>query len=130
MRAHVNSIIKLMEELESLDFTMDFHLQLDLILQSLPESFGQTIVNFHMNKIECTLAELLNMLVTAQKAIQGNKGKETALIASSSGTKKKASKKGKAKISVVKPTGGVANNRGKAIVREDKGKGITIGDMP
>ena len=62
---HVNSMIRAIEELESLDFSMDFHLQLDLILQSLPESFGQTISNFHMNKIECTLAELLNMLTTS-----------------------------------------------------------------
>ena len=120
---HVNSMIRSIEELESLDFSMDYHLQLDLILQSLPESFGQTIANFHMNRIECTLAELLNMLVTAQKAFQGNKGKETALIASSSGTKKKANKKKKGKASVVRPTGGIAKKKGKAPVKEDKGKG-------
>ena len=63
--AYVNSMIRLMKELESLNFSMDFHLQVDTILQSLPDSFGQTIANFHMNKIECTLAELLNMLVMA-----------------------------------------------------------------
>ena len=121
---HVNSMIRAIEELESLDFSMDFHLQLDLILQSLPESFGQTIANFHMNKIECTLAELLNILTTAQKAIQGIKEKEVALVASSSGTKKKGNKKKKkGKTSVVKPTGGVAKNKGKAIVREDQSKG-------
>ena len=65
VEVHVNSMIKAIEELESLDFTMDSHLQLDMILQSLPESFRQTIANFHMNKIECTFAELLNILVTA-----------------------------------------------------------------
>ena len=102
---------------------MDFHLQVDMILQSLPESFRQTIANFHMNKIECTLAELLNMLVTAQKAIQGSKGKEVALIASSSWTKKKANKKNKGKTSIVKSKGGIAKNKGKATVRENKGKG-------
>ena len=37
---HVNSMIRSIEELESLDFSMDFHLQVDMILQSLPESFG------------------------------------------------------------------------------------------
>ena len=90
---HVNSMIRAIEELESLDFTMDFHLQVDIILQSIPKSFGQTIVNFHINKIECTLAELLNILMIAQKAIQGsNKGKEVALITTSSGTKKKGNK--------------------------------------
>ena len=127
--AHVNSMIRSIEELESLDFSMDFHLQTDLILQSLPESFGQTIANFHMNKIECTLAELLNMLVTAQKAIQGSKGKETALVASSSGTRKKANK-GKGKTNVVKPKGGIAKKKGKAPVKEDKGKGKKGGNKP
>ena len=29
---HVNSMIRAIEKLESLDFTMDFHLQLDMIL--------------------------------------------------------------------------------------------------
>ena len=77
---HVNSMIRLIEELESLDFSMDFHLQVDLILQSFPELFRQTIANSHMNKIECTLAELLNMLVTAQKAIQGSKGRKLHLL--------------------------------------------------
>ena len=92
---------------------MDFHLQLDLILQSLIESFWQTIANFHINKIECTLVELLNILMSAQKAIQGIKEKEMALVASSSGTKKKGNKKKKkkGKTSVVKPTGGVAKTK-------------------
>ena len=99
---HVNSMIRAIEELETLDFTMDSHLQLDMILQSLPESFGQTIANFHMNKIECTLAELLNILMTAQKALEGsNKGKEVVLIATSSGTNKKGNKKKKGKTRVV-----------------------------
>ena len=84
--AHVNFMIHSIEELQSLDFMMNAQLQIDLILQSLPESFGQTIANFHMNKIECTLAKLLNMLVTAQKSIHNEKGKEVTLIASSSRT--------------------------------------------
>ena len=102
---------------------MDFHLKLDLILQSLLESFGQTVANFHMNKIECTLVELLNMLVMAQKAIQRSKGKAVALIAYSNKTKKKGNKKKQGKINDVKPTGGIAKNKGKAHVREDQGKG-------
>ena len=119
-----NSMIRAIEKLDCLDFSTDFHLQLDWILLSLPKSFGQIITNFHMNKSECTLAELLCMLTTAQKAIQGIKEKEVALVASSSGTKKKGNKKKKkGKTSVVKPTGGVAKNKGKAIVREDQSKG-------
>ncbi|XP_073104801.1 uncharacterized protein [Elaeis guineensis] len=33
-----------------------------LILQSLPDSYGQFIMNYYMNKIDATLPELLNML--------------------------------------------------------------------
>ena len=122
--AHVNSMIRSIEELESLDFTMDAQLQTDLILQSLPDSFGQSITNFHMNKNECTLAELLNMLVTAQKAIHNEKRKDVALVASSSGTKKSKGNKGKkAKERVPKAKGGVKKNKGKKKVEnEDKGK--------
>ena len=114
-----NSMIRAIEKLDSLDFSTDFHLQLDWILLSLPKSFGQIITNFHINKSECTLAELLCMLTTAQKAIQGIKEMEVALIASSSGTMKKGNKKRKGKTSVVKPKGGVAKNKDKATVRED-----------
>ena len=66
--------------------------------------------------------KLLNILMTAQKAIEGSKGKETAFITSSSGTKKKANK-GKGKTNAVKPKGGIAKKKGKAPVKEDKGKG-------
>ena len=58
------------------------------------------------------------MLVTAQKAIQGSKGKEVALIAYSNKTKKKGNKKKKGKTSVVKPKDGIAKNKGKAIIKE------------
>ncbi len=47
---YVHKMIWLIEQLEDLDFNMDFQLQMDLILQSLPESFGNFITNFHMTK--------------------------------------------------------------------------------
>ena len=120
----MNSMIRTIEELESLDFTMDSHLQLDSILQYLPKSFGQTIANFNMNKIDCTLTELLNILVTAQKVLEGsNKRKKVVLIATSSGTKKKGNKKKKGKTRVVRPMGGIAKKKGKANVREEQSKG-------
>ena len=73
-----------------------------------------------MNNIKCTLAELLNILMTAQKALEENKkGKEVALIATSSGNKKKGNKKKKGKTRVVKPTGRISNNKGKAIIRDE-----------
>ena len=63
------------------------------------------------------------MLVTTQKAIQGSKGKEVTLIGSSSGIKKKNNKKKKVQTSVVKITGGIAKNKRKAKVKDDKSKG-------
>ena len=116
---HVQRMIRLIEQLENLEFYMDFNLHLDLILQSLPESFSQFIVNFHMNKIECTLANLHNMLVTAQKAMT-SKGKEKLLVASTSGKTKK-NKKNK-KNSVPKSSVGVSKKKGKKKQVADKGK--------
>ena len=108
---HVLKIINMIERLENLDFSMDANLQTDLILQSLPDSFAQFIVNFHLNKIEVSLSELHNHLVTAQSTMKGN-GKEAALmIASSSGESKKKKKKS-IKSSHPKPTGGVSKKKG------------------
>ena len=60
----------------------------------------------------------------AQKALQGsNKRKEVVLIATSNGTKKKGNKKKKGKTRVVMPTGRIAKNKGKTIIREEQGKG-------
>ena len=70
---HCLTMIKDLEELEKLGMSMHKELQIDLILQSLPDSFGQFIVNYHMNKIECTKTELLNMLVTAEGALKGSR---------------------------------------------------------
>ncbi|XP_021688599.2 uncharacterized protein LOC110670745 [Hevea brasiliensis] len=90
---HVLDMIRLIEQLEALDFTIDFSLPTDLILQSLPEFFGSFITNFHMTKQECTLAGLLNILVIAQGNMFGRKGKEVALFAYSSSCKTKKKKK-------------------------------------
>ncbi len=69
-------MIWLIEQLEHLDFNMDFQLYMDLILQSLSESFGNFVINFHMTKQEYTLAGLLNMLVIAQKNMPAIKEKK------------------------------------------------------
>ena len=91
---HVLKMISMIERLEALDFCMDADLQIDLILQSLPDSFSPFIVNFHLNDIVCTLAGLMNKLVTAQAQMNG-KGKATALVASHGPSKLKKKNKGK-----------------------------------
>ncbi|XP_020082582.1 uncharacterized protein LOC109706190 [Ananas comosus] len=76
---HCLKMIEDIEELPKLGLRMDADLQTDLILQSLPDSFSQFIMNFQMNKIQCTLSELLNMLVTAEGTIKGNNGVDLAM---------------------------------------------------
>ncbi|XP_015583897.1 uncharacterized protein LOC107262462 [Ricinus communis] len=66
-------------------------------------------------EIKCTLAELLNQIVTAQRTMQG-KGKETALvIASTCKAKSKISAKRK---SSTKSTGSVFKTKGKGKGKE------------
>ena len=74
---------------------MDKELQLDLILQSLPDLFGQFIMNYHMNKIDYTLSELLNMLVTAEGTLKSSKGMVLAVEQASSQRKSTEKKKNK-----------------------------------
>ncbi|RVX16457.1 hypothetical protein CK203_005892 [Vitis vinifera] len=57
---HVLKMIDLIEQLEKLGCTLGKELSQDLILQSLPDSFSQFIVNFNMNKMSCDLHEMLN----------------------------------------------------------------------
>ncbi|KAL8109813.1 hypothetical protein AgCh_025782 [Apium graveolens] len=63
---HALKMINLIERLGQLGFAMDGELSQDLVLQSLPSSFSQFVVNFHMNKLDVSLPELHNMLKTAE----------------------------------------------------------------
>ena len=55
-------------------------------------------MNFHMHKMQCTLAKLMNMLVTAELSMKGSKGSVltvewTSFKIKSFGKKKKSAKK-------------------------------------
>ncbi|KAL8108572.1 hypothetical protein AgCh_024881 [Apium graveolens] len=52
MNDQVLKMINLIERLGQLGFAMDGELSQDLVLQSLPSSFSQFVVNFHMNKLD------------------------------------------------------------------------------
>ncbi|XP_052197321.1 uncharacterized protein LOC127804490 [Diospyros lotus] len=88
---HVLKMISLLEKLKGLGDELNPHLQIDLILQSLPDSYGNFISNFYMNKIECTPAELMNMLITAQSNMKT--GTVMAVTSSSKTRKGKGKKK-------------------------------------
>ena len=89
---HVLMVIDLITRLGQLGFVMDGELNQDLILQSLLDSFSQFVLNYHMNKLNTSLPELLNMLKTAESHIK--KEKAPLLLVNN---KKKAGKKGSGK---------------------------------
>ena len=70
---HVLKVIDLITWLGQLGFVMDGELSQNLILQSLPESFAQFVINYHMNKLNTSLSELLNMLKIAESLFKGEK---------------------------------------------------------
>ncbi|GAV80082.1 zf-CCHC domain-containing protein/UBN2_2 domain-containing protein, partial [Cephalotus follicularis] len=77
---HGLKMIDMIEQLTQLGFVMDHDLYVDLILTSLPKSFSQFFVNFHMNKIEVTLSELIAMLRTAEADFDSGKSKTHSLL--------------------------------------------------
>ncbi|PIM98492.1 hypothetical protein CDL12_29029 [Handroanthus impetiginosus] len=92
----------------------------DLILQLLPSSFGQFVINFNISKLKVIINELVNMLVTAKSTMKKDK---TLLVASTSKAYKGKTRKKKKKISfskgkqVSKPLGRIKK---KANTKEDK----------
>ena len=72
---HVLKMIGLIEKLEKLGFMLHHQLRFDLILQSLPLSFSNFVMNFNLTQVETsTLPELLNMLKTTEDSIKKEKG--------------------------------------------------------
>ncbi|XP_075508081.1 uncharacterized protein LOC142544971 [Primulina tabacum] len=76
-----------------MDLILPSELTTDVLLLSLPSSFDPFIVNFNMNKLEPSLEELVNMLVTFESTIK--KEKLALYVGSSSGTKNDPHGKGK-----------------------------------
>ena len=72
-------MIKDVEELKKLRLNMQKELQMNLILQSLISSYNQFVINFYMNKFECTISELVNMLVPTEEILKSLKGTTLAV---------------------------------------------------
>jgi hypothetical protein len=70
VNTHVFKMIGYIEKLDQLGFVIDHKLSVDLVLQSLLQSFSQFIMNYRMNKLDSTLPKLLNMLKTAKGALK------------------------------------------------------------
>ena len=68
--AHVQKMQRLIERLEKLDVKFDKNLAIDMVLDSLPDSYDPFIMQFHMNDGETNMMQLHNLL---QRAEQGMK---------------------------------------------------------
>src|SRR5262249_54052809 len=119
--AHAVKMLGYIEKLGQLGFVMDHELSIDLVLQSLPESYSQFVLNFYMNKLDANLPELVNMLKTAEPSIhKDKKNKDILVVGSSSKGKAKMPKKEMAQPrQALKPTGGVGKAKDKQVA--DKG---------
>jgi len=92
---HVIKMIGYIEALDKLGIELDPELATDVILQSLPPSFEPFIMNYHMNSLDKTLAELHGMLKTAEESII--KSSNHVMMVQSGGKKRKRKGKGKGK---------------------------------
>ncbi|KAK2421692.1 secreted RxLR effector protein [Trifolium repens] len=90
---HVLKMIGYVGNLERLGFPLEKELATDLILQSLPDSFNQFILNFNMNDLDKTLPELLSMLRTAEQNLK-SKGKSILMVSNGNKHHKKPKKQG------------------------------------
>ena len=59
----------LIEQMASLGFDMPNELYIDLILQSLPNSYAQFIMKFNISGAEKTIPELINLLKTVDPTV-------------------------------------------------------------
>ena len=67
------TVIKDIDEFGKLELDMQKELQMDLIFQSLTSSYSQFIVNFYMNKLDCTIFELVNILVIIEGTLKSSR---------------------------------------------------------
>ncbi|XP_019451730.1 PREDICTED: uncharacterized protein LOC109353823 [Lupinus angustifolius] len=109
---HVLKMISLMEQLEKLGCKLGKELSQDLIPQSLPDSFSLFIINFNMNKMDCDLHEMLNMLIDNQNQIDSGKNQRSVLLVGKS-NKKKGKWNNKSRKNPFAPKGGVTKPRDK-----------------
>ena len=90
--ARVLKMKGLIEHLNRLGFSLSQELATDLILNSLPESYGQLVLNFNMNEMEKSISEIYTMHKTAEQNI---KSKPDLMVQKKKGLKKKEKEKGK-----------------------------------
>ncbi|KAJ8627602.1 hypothetical protein MRB53_020909 [Persea americana] len=117
---HMLKMMDSLNESDVLGAAIDAESQIDIILKSLPYSFNHLEINYNMNKMNLTLAELSSQLVATEGIM---KERPTALTTEKSNARPK--QKGKGRIGKKKsiPKGLKAENRPNGGVAKAKGSG-------
>ncbi|KAL0440170.1 UNVERIFIED_CONTAM: hypothetical protein Slati_2500000 [Sesamum latifolium] len=87
VQSHGVKILSLVEKLEDLKAGADNDTYIDVILQSFPPSYDPFIINYHINGLQKTIHELINMLV--QYEAMTHKSAPAVLIGEASTSKAK-----------------------------------------
>ncbi|KAL4273562.1 hypothetical protein GQ457_13G015240 [Hibiscus cannabinus] len=112
--AHVIKMMGYIQMLEKMGFPLNDELAIDVVLQSLHDSFNQFVLNFNMNKINKTLPQLIVMLRTAKSNMKKNGSKSILMAREAKRKGKKVTKSkgvGKTKPkgkNALKPKGGIS----------------------
>ena len=61
-REYILKMISFLNELETLGANFDVKTQVDIILNSLPQSFAQFKLNYNMNQMNFSISELMSSL--------------------------------------------------------------------
>ncbi|XP_078165506.1 uncharacterized protein LOC144560202 [Carex rostrata] len=92
---HVLKMMGYIENLNRLGYPLSKELATDIILQSLPSSYHQFILNFNMNGLEKSMTELHGILKTAEQNLR--KPNDVLLVKKKTNFKKKDKRKAKGK---------------------------------
>lgn len=114
VRDHVLKMIGLLNELEILGTKIDKESQVEMILQTLLDSFQQFCLNYNMNKMDLSLAKLLNELQAVESIIKQQTPVVTLNVERTFSSKPKGGQKKKRPHKAYGiANGGVAKTKGK-----------------
>ncbi|KAH0636213.1 hypothetical protein KY290_036647 [Solanum tuberosum] len=121
VKDHVLNMMSYRNELEILGAAIDKEYQVEMILQTLPDSFQQFCLNYNMNKMDLPLAKLFIELTAEESIIKQQTPPSVAYMVGKpviSLSKPTKSQKKKKKLCKVVPPGGatcgVAKPKGKS----------------
>lgn len=69
---HIQKIHIYVEKLHKINVLFDDELAIDMVLNSLPPSYDQLVLAYHLNNTEKTLTELHKLLQTAESGMKRN----------------------------------------------------------